>query len=100
MPIRREYSTITISVPSSQLLVSKGKVSSVKTLTKSGGLSTKENKKSIKIETNKGNEVVVKDEGRLIDSQTEKVKSKLRKEKAKSMSDEEFNKRFSLYKKV
>lgn len=99
MSIKKEFHTISISIPSELVNVSKGKVSSVKSLTKSGNLTTKEGKKSVILETNKGNDVIVKNEGRMIDTKEEKKKAKDRKERAKNISEEELNKIFKEYKK-
>ena len=98
MAIKKEFHTISISIPSELVNISKGKVSSVKSLTKTGNLTTKEGKKSVLLETNKGNEVIVKNEGRTIDTKEEKKKAKDRKERAKNMSESELDKYFKQYK--
>lgn len=98
MPIKKEFHTISISIPSNLVNVSKGKVSSVKSLTKSGNLTTKEGKKSVILETNKENDVIIKNEGRMVDMKVEKMKAKDRMERAKMMTNDELNKVFKEYK--
>lgn len=98
MAIKKEFHTISISIPSELVNVSKGKVSSVKSLTQSGNLTTKEGKKSVILETNKTNEVIVKNEGRTINTAEEKRKAKDRKERAKNMSESELDNIFKKYK--
>jgi hypothetical protein len=92
MAIKKEFHTISISIPSNLVNISKGVVSSVKSLTKSGNLTTKEGKKSVILETNKGNEVIVQNQGRTINTIEEKRKSKDRKERAKLVSESRVDK--------
>lgn len=93
MPIKKEFHTISISIPSDLINISKGKVSTIKSITKTGNISVKEGKKSVILETNKGNDVVVKNEGRLVNTILEKQKSKDRKQRAKMMTNDELLKK-------
>jgi hypothetical protein len=77
MVVKKEFSSITLSLPTSQLLVSKGKVESVRTLTQLGNLKTKGGKKAVKIETNNQNKAYVVNEGVNINTKEEKMKKKV-----------------------
>ena len=98
MPIhRKEYGSIVIEVPSKQLYISGGVVKTKPTLTKANTLTSVDKNKSIKLEPVKGNEVVVKSQGKIVDLKKEKKVVKERKDKAKKMTDKELEERIKKY---
>jgi hypothetical protein len=68
----KQFNTITLSIPATQLVVSNGKVSNVNTLTEKGNIKTKSGKKAIKLVPNNTNDVKIVNDGKDLDKKKTK----------------------------
>ena len=87
MPLKREFGSIIIEVPSNQLFISGGKVNTKPTLTKTKSLKSVNNKKSLELRPIKGNKIKIINEGKLVEPKVEKEKALDRKMRSKEISD-------------